>query len=99
MILKIVKGKLDLLNDNGGKLRTIAEKNVVDAALSNDEKQILITYSNGKTDLCNDYGGRKSTIAESNVVKAIFHGTDVLITLKNGDMELRNQYGGKIRSF
>ena len=87
MILKIVNGKLDLLNDHGGKLRTIAEKNVVDAALSNDEKQILITYR-----------GRKSTIAESNVVKAIFHGTDVLITLKNGDMELRNQYGGKIRS-
>ena len=42
MILKIVNGKLDLLNDHGGKLRTIAEKNVVDAALSNDEKQILI---------------------------------------------------------
>ena len=29
MILKIVKGKLDLLNDNGGKLRTIAEENVI----------------------------------------------------------------------
>ena len=28
MILKIVNGKLDLLNDHGGTLRTIAEKNV-----------------------------------------------------------------------
>lgn len=94
MILKIVNGRLDLLSDSGGRIRTIA----IDAALSDDEKSVLITYSNGRTDLCNDSGGRKSTVAESNAVKAIFHKSDILITLKNGDMELRNQNGGKIRS-
>ncbi|WP_454959073.1 hypothetical protein [Capnocytophaga sputigena] len=99
MILKIVNGRLDLLSDSGGRIRTIAQSNVIDAALSDDEKSILITYSNGRTDLCNDSGGRKSTVAESNAVKAIFHKSDILITLKNGDMELRNQNCGKIRSF
>ena len=98
MILKIVNGRLDLLSDSGGRIRTIAQSNVIDAALSDDEKSVLITYNNGRTDLCNDSGGRKSTVVESNAVKAIFHISDILITLKNGDMELRNQNGGKIRS-
>jgi hypothetical protein len=98
MILKIVNGRLDLLSDSGGRIRTIAQSNVIDAALSDDEKSVLITYSNGRTDLCNDSGGCKSTVAESNAIKAIFHKSDILITLKNGDMELRSQNGGKIRS-
>jgi len=60
MILKIVNGRLDLLSDSGGRIRTIAQSNVIDAALSYDEKSILITY--GDMELRNQNGGKIRSI-------------------------------------
>lgn len=98
MILKNEGGKLELRNDKGSFIRTIASKDVVDADLNSNETLIVITYSNGKVELRKDSGSFIRTILPSKAKKARWSGDEIAITLENGKTELRKESGSFIRT-
>ena len=83
-IVKITDKEVEIYNsETGGRIRSIGPKGAVDAALSSDEKLIVITYENGS----------------AQIYRASFQGDRVLVTLDNGKIELRSQDGGHITTY
>ena len=100
-IIKITNKQVELYNsETGGRIRSIGSKGVVDAALSSDEKLIVITYENGSAEIYNvETNAHRATPAKSRAVRASFQGDRVLVTLDNGKVELRSQDGGHITTY
>ena len=100
-IIKITNKQVELYNSGTGvRVRSIGSKGAVDAALSSDEKLIVITYENGSAEIYNvETNAHRATPAKSKAVRASFQGDRVLVTLDNGKIELRSQDGGHITTY
>ena len=104
MIAKIDKnGHVEFYNiKTGGCVGRIdAIGKVIDASLSSNEEEVVITFERGDVDIYSvKTAGHKYSVAKSweKAVRASFQGDNVVVTFANGSIELRTKTGSRSRS-
>ena len=94
----IKNGRVNLIDSKGSIINQICGNNPTQASLSNNEKNIVVTFKEGKVLVYDLKGHICGTITNNDGVSAIFSGNDVVLSKKNGKSELRKINGSIIRT-
>jgi hypothetical protein len=97
--VKVSKGKAEMYNNGGGRLRTFGSGEVVFADIHSKGEILVLTLKSGNVELHGHKGGRIRTISERNGISARFSDDDILVQTKNVKTELLKINGALMRTF
>ena len=86
-ILKVNKGRVEVLETNGRFVRAFGDK-VISADISNDQTLVLLTTTIGRVELRKIDGYFVKKIGNINATNAKWVGDDIAITTNIGRVEL-----------
>lgn len=92
-IIKIISGKIALVNERGMAISHSFGKDVINAFLNDNQDLIVATNKSGKVELLNERGILQRTIVNTGALAARFMGDDILVETTTGKTELRSNTG------
>ncbi len=97
-IIKVVNGRINIVNNKGLVLSPVICKDVVTAFFNDEQDLIIATFRDGRVELLKERGLVQRTIVKSGALSARFYGEDVLIETDKGKTEIRNRRGILLRT-
>lgn len=97
-ILRVNRGKVEILKSNGSYIRSIGKGDAVFADFNSDQTLIAITRANGYVEIYKENGSYIRSIGKNDTVQARWNGKEIVIQRKNGITELYKENGNYIRT-
>ena len=82
-IVKVIDGKVMMLDEKGRAINTIVNHSAIDADISKDSKIIAIVSKDGKANLYNERGQTIINLMNHSSKSIKISNEDVLVTLEN----------------
>ena len=92
-IIKIVDGKINIVNERGIAQFAPFGKDVISAFYNDKQDLIVATFGNGKVEFLTERGLVKRTLINSGAVNARWSGEDIIVDTDKGTAEIRSQTG------
>ena len=92
-IIKIVDGRITIVNERGIFLFPTFGKDIVSAFYNDKQDLIVATLRNGKVELFTERGLVRRTVVNTDAVNARLSGDDLIIDTIRNKTEIRSQTG------